>query len=465
MYPSITQDESVYSDINTIIQNKTLKINKMTKYITDIIINPIEDDDKYPLSFLISNDNTLGIFSTYIENIFLDINNLKDMTLDFIKTLYKNIYIRFYNKFYNNIKYKNKEDFILNLILKKEYNVPNDLYYINNFFFYRSFPIFNYLLCKNKKNIINNDDNIKFDYDAVTDIKLLKNVLFDLMYTNDDINIYKKNIINLLNSNNNIFEYIIFEERDDAIQQDLDNLNINDLRKINNMPSANTCNILILYILHYIFDKEFDLDVVLSIFIKDDSSLSSSSSDYPQHRVHQRNDKIIDFFNNNIVNDFLNKLINGKKYDIFYYLLYISRIVFYFNFFNYIYNHILQYSRRKEKDIDEMNEYLFIKDEIKLKEHYKHYFNESTFGYYYCSNNGLQILSNIPSKIKRFYNTLKFIDNIKNSQQSKLLIFLSFSNIQTKFLINDDKINILLSELLNLHDFKNYAIIYPQKKL
>jgi hypothetical protein len=437
IYPSIIENKTIYTNINTKIKENMYKSEKAINFVKDIINQyNNNDDDKYSLSFLISNNNKLGIFLTHIRDIFLDINNLKDMTLSYIKTLYKN----FYNRFYNNIKYKDKQIPILDLVLKKEYNVPNDLYYINNFFFYRSFPIFNYLLCKHKNIIISDNDN-KFDYNHIKDIKLLENVLFDMIYTNDDIDIYKKNITNLLNSNSDIFDYIIFEERVDI---GFGNIDIDSLYNIEykNMSDIATIDFLLIYILNYIFNNEYGIN---------------------------NNFNNIKFFKNETVNNFLKKLINEKNNDVLYYLLYISHIVFYFDFFKHIYNSILESNNSenvKQNKLNKMNKFLFISSETALKNEYKEYFKPSTIGLHYCAAvYKLGILENVPTNIKKFFNTLKFIDNIKNSQQSTLLIFLSFSNTKIRFLMSDEKKNTLLNELLNLHEFEKYAIIYSQKKL
>lgn len=437
IYPSIIENKTIYTDINTKIKENIYKSEKTTKFVKDIINQyNNNDDDKYSLSFLISNKNKLGIFLTHIRDIFLDINNLKDMSWNYIKTLYKN----FYDRFYNNIKYKDNETSILDLVLKKEYNVPNDLDYINNFFFYRSFPIFNYLLCKHKNIIINDIDN-KFDYDHIKDIKLLENVLFDMIYTDDDIDIYKKNITNLLNSNSDIFDYIIFEERVDA---SFNNINIDKLyhTNYNNIANIATIDFLLIYILNYIFNNEYNINT---------------------------NSEEMNFFKNETVNNFLKKLIKEKNNDVLYYLLYISHIVFYFDFFKHVYNYILESDRSEniiQNELNKMNNFLFIESEKLLKQTYIRYFDDFSIGKYYCkANYKLGILENVPTNIKKFFNTLKFIDNIKNSQQSTLLIFLSFSNTKIKFLMSNEKKNTLLNELLNLHKFEKYAIIYPQKKL
>lgn len=429
-YPSIRKIDTLYANIQSKLKENDLE--KIIKYTTDII-NQTNDDDTYSLSFLISNKNKFGIFSTNIRDIVLDINNLQDMSWVFIKALYKNLY----DKFYIDNKYINKNMPIIDLILKKEYNVPNDLYYINNFFFYRSFPIFNYLISKNKNNIISDSEN-KFDYNHETNTKI-KNVLFDMLYTDDDINIYKKNIINLLNSNTNIFDYIIFNERDIADIEFI-NIKIDKLSTIK-LPSDTVelggVYLSLLYILNRLFNGGYGINNIFDSY---------------------------GFFSNKTVIDYLKLIVENKKHDVLYYLLYISSIVLYFDFFNYVYKYINTYARNKKSDIKLMNEYLFVKNEENIKNKYKHVFYESSVGGIYCSYSQLTF-SNVPSNIKKFFNTLKFIDNIKNSQQSKLLTFLSFSNTKLKVIINDDKKNMLLHELLNLHDFEKHAVIYPQKKL
>lgn len=425
LYPSIPNIEYSYFYNNQDVISEKIKLWIETINFINNTLNK-DDSDTYSLSCLISNDFKLGIFATTISNIGLDINNLKDMSWDFVKTLYVTFYNKFINGEYNNIYNQSP---ILNHVLEKEYNAPNDMYYINNLFFYRSFPIFNFLIYTQRNNLLSNiNKNFDYDYDSMP--KLLNNVLFDLIYIDGDINTYKRNIVNLLNSDNNIINYIILKE--EPGRKDLfESLKTNTTRVID---QTNNIYMSLVYILNFIHNDIYSIG----------TDINHSN-----------------FENNNQVNNILTELITNKNYNMIYYLLYISKIVFCYEFLNHIRDHFDDV----DDEIELKNLMLNDNNEVLIKQTYRRYFNNNSLGKIYCDNLNLQLVNPGLFELKKFYNTLKFIDNIKNSQQSKLLMFLCFSNTKYKFVLNDGKTNTLFNELLTLYDFENTIIIYPQKKL
>lgn len=108
------------------------------------------------------------------------------------------------------------EQKIFDQILIKYFNTPTSNYNIlNSIFFYRSFPIFNFIIYNKIKNYdffkkrISESNNFDFYFQTIPNLK-------DITYLNylidDDLEIYIQNVKHLLNNNYNILDYVFYNE-------------------------------------------------------------------------------------------------------------------------------------------------------------------------------------------------------------------------------------------------------------
>ncbi|BAO49505.1 hypothetical protein [Alphaentomopoxvirus acuprea] len=128
-------------------------------------------------------------------------------------------YNMFYDLYINKDKFTRKvtlgvDTFIDNLLLNNLNMHYSNSDMLNTFFFYRTFPIFNYAMyiLNNRyydKHILYDQPDIKFDFDFtnINNINILDMTFLNYIH-NDNIEIYMLNINHLLNINYNILDYL-----------------------------------------------------------------------------------------------------------------------------------------------------------------------------------------------------------------------------------------------------------------
>jgi hypothetical protein len=457
-YDSKEYDNYTYELYRTITQKKKFD----DEDIKNLLVNHYDKLSKtyinnYPTYLLIDVNNNKGIFSTKNLTIDLDIDNLSDIEWNFIKHIYRVLFDKskythsqIYDQVINN---NNKRRSVLDIIFDSDYNNFSDLYYINIFYFYRSFPIFNYLLYINKSKILedyNTNKPNKYDIYDTFDEKKANNVLFFNLY-NENTKIYLKNVENLLNTNTNIFDYMILYTmdlyKDEIIKSAFEEL-LNIYKSINNFTIDRRLNNTIL---------KFLINYMIYNLIDENYSIESD---------------ITNLDKNKIIN-MINKILKEDNKDIYQYLLTTAFVKFYLDLYIYYNNRLIINPQLFKIEFLNHNEQS-IADIINV---YKSVFanNNKSMGYIFANFTNTEqreqpsfqitIFLMAEEFIKKFLNTMIFVEKIKYSQQSKLLIFFSFSNKDIRFIINENSpSNNLLEELLQLHTFNKTAIIYPQKK-
>jgi hypothetical protein len=450
------------------------------------------------------NENVLNN-NIHIETIFITYKYIYNLKIDNSKFFYnhRNIHIQ-----------RNKE---FDYIITNYFQAPNSKSdVINSIFFYRNFPIFNYILYLNRKYYQTDiDENFDFKFDDnvnISDLTCLNYLI------KSDINVYISNINKLINNINNILEYNIYYYDNDIcddfmnilynrlLNYDPDTENIDNI--VNNNKYENTMDKIQNYYFYIIIkelrinfelhntdiyfniNKLLNLPEVTQISFQDTHIYIGEGLDKRIKTRLNSGKLIID------KNDLNNLLIRGLL-RIYIEMVHVLMILNY-NKINRI-DPAINENNREISDDTCNYELIYSINNIKLdkiNEIYKNissdninlYMSELLFSIYNTNllknmfnidTNNLKIIdilkpySNmgdmleyflelsymIPIQlIDKFINTLTFINTIKNSKNYPLFMFLLMSNPDIKILINNSN-NSLLKSLENMYDTRYIGYI------
>ncbi|AAG02750.1 hypothetical protein AMV044 [Betaentomopoxvirus amoorei] len=276
-------DTSQLYNINTISKNINIhKIysNENIKY-TDIFshkfinvyISRIPEVNSLNMNLLFDNTNfnILKYRGGYNALMAMEINEIiynsnmisNSVSVETIFMIYKYIYdtkIQNITSYDLNIGHENKMISEFDNILINYLNAPNNKFeIINNIFFYRSFPIFNYIIYKHKKRYCNSDNN-NFDILFNNPNKINTSCLDYLLTNNTNIEDYINNVRHFLNININILDYNIYIKDNIISDQNISYIYNNVNESINNLNN---------YIL-------FDRNIIDNIFAFNDQELRNN---------------------------------------------------------------------------------------------------------------------------------------------------------------------------------------------
>ncbi|CCU55365.1 unknown similar to AMEV044 [Adoxophyes honmai entomopoxvirus 'L'] len=171
------------------------------------------------------------------------------ISLQSIFLFYKFIYsstIENVIQYNRNISYEDKgilkfDDILINIL-----NTPNSQFELmNNIFLYRTFPIFNYIMYKNKKKYCDKIKSANFDF-LFDNPNIMNTTCLNYMLTEStEIENYINNIKNVLNNNINILDYNLYTTDDIIITGENISYIYNNIQEsINNSNN------------YYLFDRE-----------------------------------------------------------------------------------------------------------------------------------------------------------------------------------------------------------------